>query len=243
MQAKWGTRYTFLENGVDISSRTRVRLSDAGRPLTYITRLDVGGWLEGDGQAALSLEEDALRQALAVPYLDFKFLTDAGAVSATGLLNSESLTGVRVVDGPHFTGTDGAEYATIRKFDFAVEAEFLIPNTANAVVSFTEQVTIVGDGGPMKRMRVPINATFLVRQQLSLRSIVRATQSGSAVGFSKYPTPPKPLWPAYLLNDQSQVTRTAPKANGRAFSDYAVQWNYTFESDKPLVGVPNLFPV
>lgn len=243
MQAKWGTIYSFLENGCDVGSRTRLRLSDAGRPLTYVTRVDVSGWLEGDGQAALALEEEALREALLKNYRDFKFLTDAGATTPTSILNSESLSGVRVVDGPNFTGTDGAEYATLRKFDFAIEAEYLVPGAENAVVSFTEQVTIVGTGGPSKRLRVPINATFLVRQQLSLRSVVRATQSGTAVGLTRRPAPPPPLWRKHWLEDQSQVSQTSPKLLGRAYTDYGVSWNYQFEADEPLVAVPNLFPI
>jgi hypothetical protein len=243
MQLLWGSRFSFPENGVAIGSRTRLVTSDAGRPVRYVTRVSCSGWLEGLTQAALSAQEQSLRTALLVPYQDLKFLSDSGAVMAVSLLNSQTLSGVRVVDGPHFSGDTGAEYATLRKFEFEVEAEYQVPGTDNAVVSFTESVTITGDGGPVKRIRVPINTTTLVRQQISPASVVRATQSGTAVGLTKKPTPPLPIWPKFYLGDQKSIQERGPEPLGRGFVNYAVSWSYQFEADQPLLGSPNLFPV
>ncbi len=244
MQLRWGSSYSFPINGCDLASRARVVLSESGRPVRYVARVSVGGWLEADGQAALSVAETALRNALAVPYQDLKFLSDDGAVMAVSLLNANSLSGVRVVDGPNFDGRDGAEYATLRQFGFEVEAEYLITSAANAVLSFSESLSITGTGGPVRRLRVPVNATALVRQQISPRSIIRATQSGQAVGHLKYPTAPRPLWAApILLEDQVQVQKGNPKRIGQGFVEYPLAWSYAFESDTPLVGVPGLPPL
>lgn len=243
MQAFWGARYSFLENGVDISSRTRLVLSDAGRPLRYVTRVSVGGWLEGASQAALSAAEAELRAALAYQYEDFRFLSDAGAAVAVSLPNATSLSGVRVVDGPNFTGATGAEYATLRQFDFELEAEYVVPGAERAVVSFTESISVTGNGGPVRRIRVPVNSPVLVRQQVSPRSVVRATQTGRAVGHLHRPSAPPPLWPAYLLNEQVSHQLAGGEPLGRAFVNFGRTWSYAFEADVPLVGVPNLFPV
>lgn len=243
MQVRWGS-YAFSANGCDLASRTRAVLSETGRPVRYVSRVAVSGWLEADGQAALNTAEVALRNALATPYQDLKFLTDDGAVTAVSLLNSTSLSGVRVVNGPEFAGRDGAEFATIRQFSFEVEAEYLVTSARTAVLSFTETVSVVGTGGPRRILRVPVNAAVLVRQQVSPRSVVRATQQGSAVGHLGYPPAPRPLWPApILLEDSVQVQKGSPKNLGQTWIEYPISWAYQFESDGPLVGAPGLPPL
>jgi hypothetical protein len=243
VQLFWGN-YPFAVNGCDLTSRTRVVLSDSGRPVRYVARVAVAGWLEADGQAALSSAEARLRAELATPYRDLRFLTDAGGLAAVSLSNAGSLSGCRVVDGPTFDGRDGAEYATLRRFAFEVEAEYLIANAANAVLSFTETVSITGTGGPVRRLRVPVNATVLVRQQISPRSVVRATQTGQAVGHTRYPAAPAPLWgPPLLLEEQVSVQKGAPKRLGLAFVEFPLSWAYQFESDGPLAGAPGLPPL
>ncbi len=243
MQLRWGT-YAFPVNGCDLTSRTRLVTSDSGRPVRYVTRVDVEGELEGDGQAALSAQEAALRAALLINYVDLAFRSDSGGVTAVSLLNSASLSGVRVVDGPIFAGSDGAEYATLRRFSFTVEAEFVIANAANAVLSFTETLSITGDGGPDTILRIPINVPLLVRQQISPRTPVFATQTGRAVGHTKYPPVPGPLWPRPTLQGKrTQINRENPRQLGLACVEYPVSWSYQYESDVPLVGVPGLPPL
>jgi hypothetical protein len=243
MQAKWGSRYTFLENGCDIALRTRLVEYD-GRPARYITRVSVAGWLEGDSQSNLSAQEAQLRAALiGADRQDFKFLTDLGGTSAASLLNSESISGVRVVDGPNFPGDTGAEYATVRRFDFEVEAEFVIHGTENRVLAWTESISIIGTGGPVRRIRVPINSPILVRQQISPRSVIRAVQRGQAVAHTRWPTAPRPNWPLYELVDQRMLDAQSPRRIGRGFVEYPLQWSYSFESDVPFVGFPNLPPL
>lgn len=243
MQVTWGT-YAFNSNGCDITSRTRLITSESGRPIRYLTRCSVAGWLEADGQAAISTAEAALRAALRINYVDLKFLTDSGAATATSLINSQTYSGVRVVDGPNFEGREGAEYATVRQFTFDVEAEYLIADAANAVLSFTETVSISGDGGPRTILRTPINTPVLVRQIVSQKTPVRATQSGRAVGHTRYPSAALPIWPRPIfLGDQSTVTRENPRQLGLGYVEYPIAWNYAFESDTPLVGAPGRPPL
>jgi hypothetical protein len=243
MRVLWGS-YAFAANSCELASRSRVVLSDSGRPVRYVTRVNVSGWLEADGQAALSTLEASLRNALATPYQDLKFLTDDGRVTATSLLNASSLSGVRVVDGPTFDGTSGAEYATLRQFRFEAEAEYLVRSASAAVLSFQESVSVTGDGGPRLRLRVPVNASIIIPQVVTPRSVVRAVQSGQAVGHLGYPAAPPPLWPRPIYQgDQSDVQRQSPRRLGLAFVEYGIAWRYAFESDGPLVGAPNLPPL
>jgi hypothetical protein len=243
MQLKWGSRFTFLANGCDITSRTRLVEYD-GRPARYITRVGVAGWLEGDSQTELSGQEALLRLALlGADRQDLTFINDTGGTTAVSLLNSQSISGCRVVDGPNFPGDTGAEYATVRRFDFEVEAEFIIRGTERRILAWTESVSITGTGGPVRRFRVPINANFLVRQQISPRSVIRATQRGSAIAHTDWPAIPRPNWPLYELVDQRQIEAASPRRIGRGFVEYPAQWSYSFESDTPLVGFPNLPPL
>jgi hypothetical protein len=243
MQLKWGTKYTFPVNGVDLASRTQYVEYD-GRPARYVTRVRVAGWLEADTQSDLSNLEATLRTALKYDRQDLKFLSDANATMAASLINSDSISGVRVVDGPNFPGDTGAEYATVRRFDFEVQAEFLVPGTEKAILAWNETISVIGTGGPVKRFRVPINANFLVRQVISPRSIVRATQRGQAIGHTAPPVPPPPRWPDYELVDQRQAAdRSTPKRLGRGFVEYPVSWGYVFEADVPLVALPSLPPL
>jgi hypothetical protein len=241
MQAKWGT-FSFLSNGCSVTSRTRLVQAETGRVVRYITRVSVAGWLEGDSQSSLALQEDQLRAVLLDQYRDFKFLTDANAATPLSLLNSESLSGVRVVDGPVFADADGAEYATVRRFSFDLEAEFIVRGAENAVLSWTETVAITGTGGPVRNWRVPINAFPPIRQTVTPRSIVRATQTGRGVGHIRYPATPRPLWPQYERLEMRALSPQSPRSLGRAAVEWPVQWSYTFESDVPLVGFPSLPP-
>ena len=56
-------------------------------------------------------------------------------------------------------------------------------------------MTIQGTGGPRKAYFETLR-TRPIRQIVNDFTLVRMTQSGSAVGFLSYPFAPAPLWPA-----------------------------------------------
>jgi hypothetical protein len=242
MQLKWGS-YSFDENACSVRSNTRILTApETGRPLRYATRASVEGWLEGDSQSALATAEDALRTALLKPYQDLKFLTDGGVVTPLSLLNSDSITGVRVLDFA-FPSGDGAEYATLRRFTAEVEAEFVIPGAQNAIVSFSEQLAWTGSGGPDVVIRVPINSPVMVEQVVTPATPCYVIQSGQAVGHTVRPNPNRPLWPLNEIGKQRNLVEGSPRRIGRGLVDFPVSWSYYFQFARPPVGHPAVPPL
>lgn len=236
--------YTFAANSVDVASRIRSVRADSGRRLRYVRTLTISGWLEGDTQAALTTAEEDLHTALLSDYLTVSFNQDSGSPSAITLSNTTSISGVVVVDGPNFPGGQPGEYATLRRFDFTVEAEYLPAGARLAILMFDESVSHQGTGGPVKRWRNAVNAAP-VRQIVYPSSTVRVTQSGEAIGHTRYPDIPGPLWPAFELEEQRSIRRRSPRRLGsRANSmvEYAISWSYVFEGPGPFIGLPGLPP-
>lgn len=229
-------------NGCDC--RTLVQaVVRSGRAVRHVKRIIVTGDLEADGQAALSTLETALRLALENldPRASIVLRTDAGGVSATTLIGSQSISGVRVMAYSFDNARGGAEYATLRSFSFIAEAEFLAPAGRNAILSFQESVTVIGTGGPVTRFRPALNAPP-VKQLIFPSSVVRATQSGQAVGQLRYPIPPIPLWPVHELLDQRVRTLVTPDFAGQELSEFTSIWSYSFEAAVSLNLPPNVFP-
>lgn len=232
--------YKFPVNGCEVTGRVGYERSDSGRPLRYTQYLDVNGTLFGSGQADMTRLEDELRDALRRPYRDLVLKRDDGGNSALRLINAESLSGVVATSGPDFFEAQGSEYVTTRRFRFTAEATYLMPGTQTALVSWTQTVSVVGNGGPVRSWRVPVNADP-IRQTLTKASVIRYTQSGAAVGNFAPPIPPPPVFGrAYLVNEQEAVTRTVGRPLGKYWIEPSVQWNYVFETSKPLVGVTPL---
>lgn len=241
MQLFWGS-YSFNTNGVGCSTRRTVVLATTGRPIRVRDRVEVEGWLEADGQSLLSAAQNSLTAALLTPYQDLILKQDDGSNSSLLLLNSTSISGVRCVEGPHFPESDGAEFATLRRFRAAFEAEYVIVAARAAVVSFTERITRTGTGGPVVRYRPAVNAPP-VRQQVMPASVITTVLAGSAVGHLAYPVPPVSLWPAFENLDRRVTDAANPKQMGRGFVEYPVSWTYVHESIVPLVGFPRLPPL
>jgi hypothetical protein len=235
MQLKVG-QYSFDANAVKIATSVRTMMNEGGYPYEELRRMEFDGYLSATGQAALSLASSALATALRKPYQDIIFYNDSGVATMTKLLNSESISGVVVVDGPNFPDSNGGEYATFRRFTFAAEASFPLPNTQAILLSFQERLTFSG-GGPIYRHRMAINGRPQ-KQLVYPSSIYRATQEGRAVGYRATPLPPQPLWPNALMQSPNESVQS-PRRRGRlAYSDYEVSWQYQFESDQQLVGTP-----
>ena len=235
MQLKYGT-YSFDANATMVAASIRTTWNKGGQPFSQVRGLSVQGWLTGDGQAALTLAENALRTALAVPFKDLVLYHDDGSQSSLLLLNAGSLTGVRVVQGPDFATTQGPEFATIRTFSFACEAEYPLSGTATLLLDFHETLSFSG-GGPIYAMRRAINGPPQ-RQLVYPQSEYRCTQQGRATGYRAYPVPQGPMFPA-ALKEAGSFTRQSPRRMGpHSWQEYPVEWRYEFESVGPLVGVP-----
>ena len=236
MQVKYGT-YGFPANGVKVAFSQQTQINAGGQPYEVTKRLDLDGYLEGDGQAALVQAASALATALAVPYQDLVLYTDAGSPTDCKLLNASSTTGVVVTD-LQFPDSIGGEYATFRRFTMSAEASYPVTDSMSLLVSFSERLSFSG-GGPIYRHRMAVNGRPQ-KQLVYPFSIFKVTQEGQAVGFRKRPTPPGPIWPNALMEAPDR-TIDAPQRRGKGYTDFAVSWRYNFESAVELVGVPNIW--
>lgn len=241
MQVFYG-RASVPVNAAEVTSQLSVTEANSwGVPLRYLVAYNVNATLYGSGQADLSAQELAFRAALLVPGQDFVLKHDDGTNSAAAIISNKTATGTRVV-GISTPEAMGGEFVTRRTISFTVTAEFHVTDAANALVSWQEVVSIQGSGAPRTVWRYPINAPAF-RQIVSPSSPVRATQSGSAVGYLKRPQKPLPLWPNYLVAEGVADTIATPERFGKTFVNWPVQWSYTFErGNGPLVGVPLLPP-
>lgn len=238
MQLRYGTN-SFAANSLNVASFTRALLNEAQAVYALRQRLTVTGFLIGTDQADLSAQESALRTTLSVPYLDLVLDLDSGAASATLLRNDTSISGVRVVEGPDFTGTTGAEYATQRAFSFTAEADYPAPGGQSALLAFEEAVTFAG-GGPLYRVRRAVSGAPQ-RQLVYPATEFRAVQQGRAVGYLAYPPVPGPIWPGALA-EAGEFVQVSPRRTGRGYEYFEVRWAYRFESVGALVGAPNRWP-
>jgi hypothetical protein len=203
-------------------------MSQAGRPLRYQMRVDVEGYIEGTGQADLTIKEAIFRQALLTPYGNLSLLQDSGATSAVALFNNTSLSGTRIVEGPSFEESQGPEYVTQRKVRFAMMAEYLAPGATGVLVKYMQSVTVIGTGGPVRVWRFPINAKP-IRQIVKPYSLVTVIQRGEAVGHtSKPPAAPYLFSRDFLVNETASIEEATPRPMGRAWVEYPVRWNYIF---------------
>lgn len=241
MQAWWGS-FAFGVNAAEVTNDTQATISPQGLPLRYTSTYFVKAVIDGTSQSDLSNKEAALRIALARPKQDFILRTDSGAASSAAIISQATMSGTRV-RGIKFEEAQGGEFVNRRTVRFVIDAEYLIANAANAIVSWTETVRITGTGGPRMVWRYPINAAGVL-QEVSPFSPVMATQSGQAIGHTRRPNAPAPLWPWPILKNESvTLGSNAPEFLGQAYINFGIDWSYSFErGDGPLFGVAGLPP-
>ncbi len=235
MQLKYGS-YAWAANSVTIATDIQETWNEGGQLLERTWRAHVTGYLAVNGQADCTQQMSAMDTALKVPYQDFVLLQDSGAQSATLLLNSGSITGVRVTHGPNFPKSDGAEYATERYFEFDVEASYPMSFATNFLVRFRE--TLEGWGGGPQYNVLPALNTPGQRQLIYPLVPFEGVQRGEAVGYLAYPPALPPIWP-FALNEPGKITRRDPQRRGKGYSEYPVSWEYHYKWPFPLVGFPN----
>lgn len=238
MQLKYGG-YPFDINACRISTRIDTLETEALVPYATIKGMSVRGYLVGDGQTDLTLKASALLQAMSVPFQDLIFYRDDGSESVLSLRNAGSSTGVRIKRGPNFPFEPGNNYITQLLFDFEAEAEYPLSGNGG-LLKFRELVETDG-GGPMIIHQPCING-LPQKRQIYPATAFMATQKGEAEGYIDYPSIPPPIWPADLKKFYPKTATTSPDRRGSGYQRYALGWEYTFESVKPLAGLPHFFP-
>lgn len=237
MQLRYGS-FSFDTDSCEVTMQIDTLTNERGLPYSQTRQISANGYISGDNTAAIDAKCLLLEAALRVPYRDLILYTSEGAATHVALYNTGSTTGV-VPSGPRYSSGKGAELVTYRRFEFSARAEYPIGTGRGVLQSFRESVSIIGTGGARFILKPALRGAPQ-KQYVQQQTVVRATQSGQAVGYLEYPTPPNPLWPADEHVEQRNVSRTGGKYRGKIWQDFTVSWSYTFESAGPLGGLPAL---
>jgi hypothetical protein len=170
-------------------------------------------------------------------YQDVKFCHDDETPTRHSLINSESLSGVRVTHRTWPKG-DGDEYATTRTGYVVFQAEYLTPDSQ--LVIFQEVVRNIGTGGPRWRVQELEQGNPIVIP-LNQRTAQRVLQSGVSVGLQGYVLDYMiPLWPAFEHLDLREVTPATPRANGQGYTHFPLSWTFHMTLPAAANNFPNI---
>lgn len=185
-----------------------------------------------DTTAEVLTRIDELIQAYSFDYLDAGLYLDDGTLTRHKLVNSDSISGVRVIRRSWDGGPD--ELATTRTFDIVLQAVY--PDAGESIIEWSETVETIGTCGPRFDIVETYNGPFaqLVAQSTAQRII----QSGSAVGYQGYVSFPAPLYPANEHVDRRSLRRGSGKARGRAATFFPCSWTYFFSLGSPQSPLP-----
>lgn len=230
--------FTHKVGEVDYVVQQQTLYTDRQAPHATLVTIQLSGVLVGSSPAAI----DAKAIQLAAAYRDGGdlYLYRPGGVATSFSLQSSITTGgVRVTQPPSIPTMAGAAFATHLPYTIVVEGEVPLGNAGASYQSYSESVQTSG-GGPKYGFLEPLTGAP-VRMRLREQTVFRATQSGSAVGIYARPSPPAPLWPAWL-KEAPQISKTSPRVVGvkRALRDFGISWSYSFESSGPLIGGPTV---
>jgi hypothetical protein len=203
------------------------RRSPRGHRIETTYRAHVVGELIYDGQGNLHPRIAELIAAYGIPNQSFTFRHDDGTPTSHRIPSDaedpNNITGVRIIHRNWPKG-DPAEYATLRTFYLVVEATFRDPEdgVVSPLVDFHQSVESVGIAG-IRRRWIEYDVGSAEEQLVNQLTTQRLIQSGYAVGYSSWPTPPGPLFPDNELTDLRRV-RT--------------DWSYVMESPTFQTGEP-----
>lgn len=240
MQLKYGN-YSHDDYEASVKTSRKANYDEGGRIKSWTERWNIEGFLQADSQAALFAKIRGLESAYSRNGGNIGLYTSAGAATPHVLLSSATIGGTKVVEGPNFPKGEGPELGNYRSYSITVEGEILNTAIANTIISFMESLTIEG-GGARDLFLQPLQGPP-VRQRVATQTPYRATQQGTIVGYTSYPTPPAPLFPGVEFLDRRRIIEKSPKRDGPPgspfYETFPVEYYYYFESATPLFGHPN----
>lgn len=206
---------------------------------SMLRRVTLNGFIKGDSAAELKTKINAINSLFATDGGDLILYHNGGVViSSHTLTSADSMTGVVVVSGPDYPSGSGVEYATERNYTVTLEATYALSNTDD-LVAWQEQIRIAGTGGP-RRVGVEFTTGSPEVQIVNQQTLMYAQQTGSAVGWSGYPTfwgPAAALAP-YENGDRRTESAGTPTLIGGVFRNYPISWFYEFMGPS----LPGVYP-
>lgn len=236
----WGD-YTHTANEAAVSISRNTEFSEDGLPKTRRDRWDIEGRYHADSQAALISGLSTLVTAYSTHGKDLYLKYDDGT-TLHYLLTADCVGGTKVVAGPSFPEGRGAEASTYRTYAISVEGEVELDESPG-IIQWQETISWYG-GGPMYTFLQVLNG--LPQKQLVAQSTpYEAEQSGSAIGYGGYPSPPNPIWYSELEMNP-RITRGTPRRKGRGgnvqFVEFPISWSYKYKSIYPFATVNPTLP-
>lgn len=223
----------------------QVEFDSRGRPRRLRRRMNIEGEIIATTPAGIDTRVAAIQTAFEVGGQDAGLYIPPSTLTHIALSNSNSVSGVRIVQPPSFNMRDGmAHFATGLPFSIALEAEYLLTQSGDSLVNYQETITYTGDGGP-RRMVIEVVEGPPVTQTTTEQTPIVIEQSGSATGILDYPDVNPPLVAALLDRpDGIQVSRDVPRMENGIYTEFTARWNYRMTSDSDTfvaAGVPT-FP-
>lgn len=242
MYLKYGSYTHELQEARFAISRPPV-VDNGGNTTGYKERWDISGELRVDDHSQMTAAIQALEAAYASGGSDL-ILYDFDGVTQTAhkLISANTVGGTKIVQPVHYPKGDGAQYSTFRYYEVSVEAEIRSTSAGTRItLDFAESLVFKGGGPEVKWITLRNGPPQ--PQTVSQVTPQYVTQSGSAMGYGSWPSPPGPIFGQNELRDKRVVGYASPQLTGeganRRYINYETTWTYEFASGTPLSGYPN----
>ena len=241
--------YTHAVDSVGIKIDNRMIEDKQKRPLIRVCRWTIVGTLRSDGSSGdLQIDMNNLESAYGDGGQNYGNATFTANGHTHVLRNDTAFSGGRVAAFGWTTGPwkMHTELSNRRSFYAILQAEYRF---STQVVSYTEQVEQIGNGGPKWRF-MPSLIGEPQAQVLQVRTPVKYVQRGSLTYRSSMPSAPSSMFlTSHMHHDQTRIRQIAPMSitkNGTVQTNelYTVTWMYFAEAATPIVignfNVPNI---
>jgi hypothetical protein len=207
--------------------------SPRNKKLQTTVEWDIAGEIQDTTTAAIISRIQALEAAYTNDGSGATYSID-GAVAHQ--LSANSVSGVNVVRAA-FPKGDAAELVNTRTFAIKLRAVYDAQTQPGGddLVFFQESVSIEGNSGPLL---VAVNVLAGAQTtgepevyQLAGRTAQFVTQSGTAVGYSTYPTPPPPILPGREQGHLRIMRRIGGRQVGNGIRFFTSKWSYRMIAD------------
>jgi hypothetical protein len=231
MYLKYGS-YTHALDEASVVIQKTPRFSKSGSMTGYDEVWRISGKIHGTDVSDLTTKLTELERAYSSTNQNAYLLTDALGTTAHSIISSETASGVKVTSFGYPQG-DGAEYVNFRTYEIILEAKKDASESNNGgdkgnTISFSQQISISGTGGPQFVVRTPRYGPPIL-QQVSRASPITISQSGNALGYKYYPNPEPPLYPQYLMPESHTVSRQSPQEDTKEGKrNFPINWSYNF---------------
>ena len=204
-------------------------------------RWTIEGEVQGASSSAIVSAFTALELAYAKQGQDVRLYFNDGSTIAHQILNSQTYSGVKVTKPPSYPIGDNTELHNARTYRIELEAEVKPAVASGNIIYFQESLTFEG-GGPELAI-VPLLEGPPDIQTLYKQTEVVAVQEGTISGRDSYPAIPGPVFPGFEWRRRRRRRFISPRLRGlnpSRYTDYRVEYSYTFLSAGGLDGRPHV---